>query len=165
MKRTVQRGVACATILFPILASCSSGDPEIIVDPADDFVVLQVKPKNNTTAYLNDTVAIDFSLPVDADTVDLNSVSFQVFDALGEPSTEHVLGTFRLDRWPGDAEIGRRLVFEPSLPTDNDYGNGGFKPGRTYLVRIAADEIFGADGLFRVAGQKCRAYVRDRFRL
>jgi hypothetical protein len=70
----------------------------------------------------------------------LDSVSFSVLDLNGSPVAEQPTGFFELGTRPGDSEPGRRLLFVPTLPTNDNYDNGGFRPGRTYLVRLVGGD-------------------------
>src|SRR5690606_21936694 len=100
------------------------------------FVVRQTEPLNNARLYLNDPISIDFSNRVDLSSADLTTFSFQVLDQSLSPVFEPVAGVFRLSTSPSDAEAGRRLQFVPRFPTNNTYDNGGFRPGRTYIVQL-----------------------------
>ncbi len=106
--------------------------------PRDRFVAIASQPASGGTAFLNDTIGIDFTNPVDLSTANLNTVVFDVFDLQGNQLAEVPSGTFRLGRAPGEPSPGRRLLFEPTLPTNNGYTNGGFRPDRRYVVRLAA---------------------------
>ena len=116
------------------LSGCGGGGAASV--NAGDFKVVQTSPVNGATVFLNDPVSIDFSMPVDIDSATLNTMTFQALDQQGDPVSELVTGTFSLGVANGDTEVGRRLQFVPSFPTNNDYTNGGFKAGRTYLVRL-----------------------------
>ena len=118
-------------------ASCSgSGDSVGESKVGGDFLVLSTEPINNAQLYLNDSINIDFSNPVDLSSVDLTTFSFQVFDQIGNAVAEPVAGSFRIGTSPGDRDPGRRLEFVPVLPTNDLYTNGGFRPGRTYEVQL-----------------------------
>lgn len=120
-----------------VLASCSGGGSstgDLFV--GGDFIVLSSEPSDNAQLFLNDPISIDFSTPVDLDSVDLTTFSFQVFNQIGDAVSEPVAGFFQLAASPGDAAVGRRLQFVPVLPTNDGYTNGGFRPGRTYQVQL-----------------------------
>tara|TARA_R110002072_G_scaffold46591_10_gene129122 strand:- start:124763 stop:128278 length:3516 start_codon:yes stop_codon:yes gene_type:complete len=120
-----------------VFASCSgSGSSTGGLKTGGDFIVLSTEPSDNAQLFLNDPISIDFSNPVDLDSVDLTTFSFQVFDQIGNTVAEPVAGSFQLAASPGDTTIGRRLQFVPVLPTNNLYTNGGFRPGRTYQVQL-----------------------------
>jgi hypothetical protein len=130
---------AIATLVT--LTSCSGGGgaPTGEVSASGSFVVLRTMPLNAGTSYLNDPVRIDFSNRVDLDSATLDAVAFQVIDALGNAVAEHVSGQFSLAP-SADGRPERQLLFVPSLPTADDYGDGGFRPGRTYLVQLVGGE-------------------------
>ncbi|MCA8949385.1 MAG: hypothetical protein KDE27_07770 [Planctomycetes bacterium] len=162
MKRTTPTGVACAAVLH--LASCSGNSPTPLPDkPTNDFLVLRHTPQNNGSAYLNDVVVVDFSLPVDLDTVNFDAIAFQAFDALGNGSSEPVSGTFRLETAAQDQQTGRRLIFEPSLPTTDDFADGGFKPGRSYLVQLVGGDRHNGTAVRSVSGRPLATLTSFRF--
>lgn len=119
-----------------LLAGCSGGGSTGDVRTGGQFVVLSTEPSDNAQLFLNDAIRVDFSNPVDFDSVDLSTFSFQVLDQLGNTVAEPVAGRFEIGTSPGDAEPGRRLLFIPRLPTNDLYTNGGFRPGRTYRVEL-----------------------------
>ena len=122
-----------------VLSACSgSGSSTGGVKTGGDFVVLSTEPVDNGQLFLNDPIRIDFSNPIDLDSVDLSTFSFQVFNQIGDPVAEPVAGFFEVGTSPGDAQPGRRLGFVPVLPTNDLYTNGGFRPGRTYEVQLVA---------------------------
>ena len=119
------------------LAGCSGGGSSSgSIKTGGNFVVLQTDPLSNARLYLNDPISFDFSKDVDLSSVNLTTVSFQVFDQSGTQVYEPVAGEFELGTSPGDAAPGRRLSFVPRFPTSNTYDNGGFRPGRTYVVQL-----------------------------
>lgn len=126
------------------LAACSSGGgsntESTTPGTSGDFVVLRTEPANNGQLFLNESISVDFSNPVDLSTADLNTVSFQVFDLNGNPLTEQPQGSFSVRNTPGDTVANRRLVFSPRFPTNDTFDNGGFRPGRRYLVQLAAGQ-------------------------
>src|SRR5688572_25676704 len=133
--------------LLPLAAlvassACSSGgdDSAAGVRTGGNFVVLKTEPLNNGRLFLNDPIRIDFSNPVDLDSANLDSVSFQVLDQNGNALAEQPAGRFELDRSPGDSDVGRRLLFIPRFPTNDTYDDGGFRPGRTYLVQLVGGD-------------------------
>ncbi|MBL9079832.1 MAG: hypothetical protein JNL08_20205 [Planctomycetes bacterium] len=135
--------------LFPlaalfVIAGCSSGGDTGSLKTGGDFVVLRTEPAQNGTLFLNEPISIDFSTPVDLDTVDLQTFTFLVLDQLGNELAEPPAGSFRLATSPGDTEVGRRLQFVPRLPTNDSFTNGGFRPGRTYVVQlVGGDRVNG----------------------
>lgn len=141
MKRTV---TASSNLAIPLglcllaLGACGGGGGASVGEAGvgGDFTVVRTSPVNGATIFLNDPVAIDFTTPIDLDSATLNTMTFQALDQQGNPVPELVTGTFSLGRANGDLEVGRRLQFVPRFATNNDYTNGGFKAGRTYLVRL-----------------------------
>jgi|GEM_PF-1815769 len=145
MKRTVHAS-SSLTISFGLsllaLSACGGGGASVGQAGfgggfgSGDFQVIRTAPVNGGTIFLNDPVSVDFSTPVDLNSATLSTMAFQALDQQGNPISELVTGTFVLGRANGDTEIGRRLQFVPRFPTNNDFTNGGFKSGRTYLVRL-----------------------------
>jgi hypothetical protein len=82
------------------------------------FVLSQISVSNGAVWQINRPVQLTFSLPVDFDTVNLNTISIQRIN--GQPA----VGEFTLD--PADA---RTVIFQPVCPTLEDFGDAGFKPG------------------------------------
>jgi hypothetical protein len=107
------------------LAGCSGGGSTTGgVKTGGSFVVLSTEPSDNGRLFLNDPISIDFSNPVDLDSVDLTTFSFQVLNQVGQTVAEPVAGTFSLGTSTGDTTPGRRLQFTPRLPTNDLYTNG-----------------------------------------
>lgn len=121
-------------------ASCSGGSSDTGSVFSGTFDVLSTEPLNGGRLFLNDPIRFDFSTPVDVRSATLNTVSFSVLDLNGQPVSEQPTGRFELAKRPGDNEIGRRLLFVPTLPDNDTYDNGGFRPGRTYLVRLVGGD-------------------------
>lgn len=98
------------------------------------FVIVDTQPTMNGSIFLNDTVRVTFSRPIDLDTVSFNSCPFFVRDASGNALEEAVVGTFR----HGHDSAGRRdphvLEFVPRMPSNDDFSNGGLRPSRNYVV-------------------------------
>ncbi|MCA8941195.1 MAG: hypothetical protein KDB80_01430 [Planctomycetes bacterium] len=129
---------ALATI---VLSGCSGGgSADSPPGTSGDFLVLRTEPANNGQLFLNESISIDFSNPVALDSADLNTVNFQVFDLNDNPLTEQPAGTFEVGTSPGDSNPGRRLVFAPRFPTNDTFDNGGFRPGRKYIVSLPAGQ-------------------------
>src|SRR5262245_13489759 len=120
------------------LAACSGSGGGVAAESTTggDFLLVGTQPVNGGTIYLNDPIALDFSNEVDVDSASLTTVQFLALDQLGQPSQDLVSGNFLLGTSPGDQAPGRRLLFVPRLPTNNNYSNGGFKAGRTYLCQL-----------------------------
>ena len=116
-----------------LLSACSgggSGDQP----GGGAFLLLKTQPANNGRIFLNQNLAMTFTNPIDLDTVNFNSIAFSVFDLSGKPLTEQVVGTFGIGRNENGDKDDKVLEFRPRLPSNDSYTNGGFKPGRTYVV-------------------------------
>ncbi len=116
------------------LPGCSGGSSSSLTGGA--FLVLKTEPTNNGRIFLNQSLKIFFSNPIDLDSVNFNSVAFSVFDLGGNPVSEQVVGTFAY----GKNDVGeidhKVLEFRPKLPSNDTYTNGGFRPGRQYIVSL-----------------------------
>lgn len=139
--------VAAATGLVLFSACSGSGDAVGELKPNGNFVVVRTDPVNNGVIFLNDPVQIDFTREIDLDSANLNTVTFQVLDQLGQPTSEIVSGRFSIGRSPGDDAVGRRLVFTPRFATNNEYDNGGLRSGRTYLVQLVGGDRINGTGI------------------
>jgi hypothetical protein len=156
--------LALATVA--VLAACSGGggaSPTGEVKTSGDFVVLNTAPSNGGRIFLNDPINIDFSTPVDLDSANLTTMSFQALDQLGSPVSDLVNGAFQLATSPGDPSPGRRLQFVPKYADDNDYTNGGFRAGRTYLVSLVGGLAVNGTVLRDRSGKALRQPVTFRF--
>lgn len=154
--------------VFPLLtvaalAACSGGGSTGGVKAGGEFIVLSTEPSDNATLFLNDSIRIDFSSAVDLDSVDLTTFSFQVLDQIGNTVAEPVAGTFALDASPGDDVVGRRLLFNPRLPTNNQFTNGGFRPGRSYIVQLVGGDRVTGTVIRSQSGQGLEQAVSFRF--
>ena len=138
--RRFPTALAGSLAILSALTSCGGGSTSDSLT-GGDFVVLSTEPSDNGQLFLNDAIRIDFSNPVDIDSVDLTTFNFQVFDQLGNVVAEPVAGQFSIGTSPGDSEPGRRLLFTPVLPTNNLYTNGGFRPGRTYQTQLVGGNV------------------------
>lgn len=125
-------------VSLSLLAACGGGGGGPVGEgrAGGDFVLEATEPADGATIFLNDPIAFDFTQEVDLDSANLTTVSFAVLDEVGVPTTEYVTGTFQLGTKPGDAEPGRRLLFVPSYPDNEDLDNGGFRPGARYRVQL-----------------------------
>ena len=139
--------LAFATVLLFPACSGGGGEPVGEVRSGGDFVVLNSSPTNGGRIFLNDPISIDFSQPVDLDSASLQTISFQALDQQGNPISELVSGTFQLAKSPGDETVGRRLQFVPKYPENNEYTNGGFRAGRTYLVSLVGGTAINGTAL------------------
>jgi hypothetical protein len=126
--------------LLATLCACSSGRRTGESRTGGEFEFLRVTPPPNSTLFLNDPLQFDFSSDVDPASADLNSVTIDVFDLLGNPLPERAKGTFRVVASAGDDAPGRRLEFVPLLPTNDAYDDGGFRPGRRYVVQLVGGD-------------------------
>jgi hypothetical protein len=148
-----------------MFASCTGGGGGSGVrGTSGDFVVLKTEPANNGKLFLNEPIRIDLSNPVDANTANLNTVSFAVFDLDGKALIEQPAGTFRIATSPGDSAPGRRLEFVPRFPTNDTFDNGGFRPGRTYLVQLIGGDQRRGNVLRDSAGKALARAASFRFR-
>ena len=156
---------ALAALVFP---ACNGGGspPQggvSPINPGGKFLVMKTEPLNNGRLFLNDPIRIDFSTPVDLTSADLNTFSFQVLDQNGNPVTEQPAGTFATDVSPGDSLPGRRLLFKPRLPSNDTYDNGGFRPGRTYLVQLVGGDQRNGNVLRDINGKGLSVPVTFQF--
>lgn len=130
----------------PLLASgCggSGGAPAAVA--TRHFVTVRSDPANGARIHLNDEFRVDFSTEIDPTTMDLGAVAFSVFDLDGNALAEQPSGRFTVGTAADDAAPGRRLVFAPVFPSDDEYGNGGFRPARRYVVNLlGADRANGS---------------------
>jgi len=155
--------------LFPLavliaFAGCSgSGSETGSLKTGGDFVVLRTEPSDNGALFLNEPIRIDFTRAVDLSSVDLTTFSFQVRDQLGNVVAEPPAGNFQLDRSPGDTEVGRRLLFVPRLPTNDTFTNGGFRPGRTYIVQLVGGNRVNGTVLRDTTGKGLSQPITFRF--
>ncbi|MEO0480708.1 MAG: Ig-like domain-containing protein [Planctomycetota bacterium] len=140
--RVSQNALRGALVSLAVLfAGCSGSDGNpgsTTPGTGGNFVVLRTTPPNNGTLFLNESIQIDFSNPVDLDSADLNTVSFEVTDLNGVPLAESPSGTFEVATSPGDSEPGRRLLFTPRFPENDTFSDGGFRSGRRYTVQLVA---------------------------
>jgi hypothetical protein len=143
--------------------SCSGGSDVGGIKTGGDFIVLQTEPSDNGGLFLNDAIQIDFSNPVMLASASLLTFSFQVLDQVGNTVAEPVAGHFELGTSPGDATPGRRLRFVPRLPTNDLFTNGGFRPGRTYVVQLVGGNPVNGTVLRDVNGKGLARAVSFRF--
>jgi hypothetical protein len=127
------------------------------------FLVLSTEPSDNATLFLNDAIRIDFSNPLDFSSVNLSTFSFEVQDQLGNVVAEPVAGSFAIGTSPGDTQPGRRLLFNPLLPTNDLYTNGGFRPGRTYVVQLVGGSVTNGTVLRDLRGRPLAQPISFRF--
>lgn len=149
-KRNLVAGLAALA-----LAACSGGKggPGSTPGTSGDFVVLSTTPSANGQLYLNEAIKIDFSNEVDIKSANFGSVSFVVFDLNNNQLAEPVQGTFKVTRSSGDTEAGRRLEFRPRFPLSNTFDDGGFRPGRRYIMQLVKGDPRTNVGLADMKGQ------------
>ena len=143
--------------------SCSGGSDVGGIKTGGDFIVLQTEPSDNGGLFLNDAIQIDFSNPVMLASASLLTFSFLVLDQVGNTVAEPVAGHFEIGTSPGDASPGRRLRFVPRLPTNNLFTNGGFRPGRTYVVQLVGGNPTNGTVLRDINGKGLHQAVSFRF--
>ncbi|MCA8970206.1 MAG: hypothetical protein KDC95_10495 [Planctomycetes bacterium] len=147
--RRSRLSVGAALLAALGFSSCSGGSSGNQI-AGGAFVVLKTEPANNGQIFLNQSIKVFFSNPIDLSTANFNTVAFLVRDQSGNPITEQVVGTFR----HGQNDVGdqdpRVLEFVPRLPTNDSYTDGGFRPGRTYVISIIG------------SGSKSSATLRDQ---
>ncbi|MGE3172963.1 MAG: Ig-like domain-containing protein [Planctomycetota bacterium] len=127
-------------LVLAAAASCTGGARDNVGPFSGSFEILGTEPLNGGRLFLNDPIRFDFTTPIDLDSATLDTVSFSVLDLNGTPVAEQPTGRFQIATRPGDTEPGRRLLFVPTLPTNDAFDNGGFRPGRTYLVRLVGGD-------------------------
>lgn len=90
------------------------------------FTLSQVSVSNGSVWQINRPIKLTFSLAVDFDTVNLNTINIQRVN--GQPA----VGEFTSD--PIDP---RSVIFQPVCPTQEDFGDAGFKPGGvSYQINV-----------------------------
>ena len=92
--RRFPTALAGSLAILAALTSCGGGSTGDSLT-GGDFVVLSTEPTDNGQLFLNEAIRIDFSNPVDIDSVDLTTFNFQVFDQLGNVVAEPVAGQVR----------------------------------------------------------------------
>lgn len=147
-------------LVLSVAALCTAPAPALAQEP---FLATGSSPVNGGVVFLNDSVAVDFTQPVDISTVNGNTVRVEVFDAGGNPLAEVPTGSFRVARTPGSAHRGTRIVFDPDYPTNNGFTNGGFRPDRVYAVTIPSGDGARAQVVRSTRGQPLAAPFSFRF--
>lgn len=167
----IKTAIVLATTL---VAGCSGGGAgDGIPGTSGDFIVLRTTPNNNGQLYLNEEIALDFSNNVDLGSADFSAMTFAVFDLNGKQLSEPVEGRFGLSTATGDQSVrdpntgeiteGRRLVFKPKFPTTDTYDNGGFRPGREYIVQLIKGDHRRNVGLLDYSGKGLESAVSFKF--
>ena len=158
--RTVLSSAFLAPALLATLAfsSCGSGggsgDAGIT---GGSFVVVKTEPANNGQIFLNQTVKMFMSNPIDLSTASFNSVVFTVTDLSDNPVPDTVLGKFQYGRDENGVVQNNILEFQPRLPTNDTFTDGGFKPGRIYRISLVSDTNRVAPTLRDQRGQSLSA--------
>ncbi|MCA8954456.1 MAG: hypothetical protein KDC87_00190 [Planctomycetes bacterium] len=152
----------CLTLTAVVwLSGCSRG--RSAGGQGGDLLVLRTVPANAATVFLNDSLKIDVSHPLDPDSVDFNAVSFAVFDLQGNALAESVEGSFRVARSDTDEVSGRRLEFLPKFATTDSLDDGGFKPARRYVVQLVRGDHRAGVGLVDTRGKGLASPVSFTF--
>jgi hypothetical protein len=123
-----------------LITACSGDKAAVGTLPGTggDFFVLSSDPLPDSQVYLNDSIFVTFTNDVDLRTANLNTIGFAVFDLNGVPLQEQPRGTFFVrSAFGGSTENTRVLEFRPAFPNNDEFSNGGFRPGRKYLLQIA----------------------------
>lgn len=141
-----------AALLALLVAGCSGGGTGS-TGRTGSFIVLRSIPANNGQLFLNQSIAFEFTNKVDQTSADFNSVSFAVFDLNGKQLSEPVEGNFRVSTATGDSEPGRRLEFVPKFPITDTFTDGGFAPGRKYIVNLVRGDHRRNVGLIDASGR------------
>ncbi len=137
-----------------LFSACSGGGGGGDQPRSGPFLLLKTQPANNGRIFLNQNLTLTFTHPIDLDTVNFNSIAFTVFDLSGKPLVEQVVGSFGIGKNENGDKDDKVLEFRPRLPSNDSFTNGGFKPGRTYMVSFvgsanrAAPTIRDAKGRF-----------------
>ncbi len=161
MNRVPYLRFSSLAVLLAVTGCSGSGTGD--ASPSTEFLVLRTEPDNNAQLFLNDSINIDFSTPVDINSVDQSNITFEVRDQFGTVVSEPVAGTFQLATSPGDAAVGRRLAFVPRLPTNDSFTNGGFRPGRTYTVQLVGGNQVNGTVLRSTTGRALAVPITFQF--
>lgn len=93
---------------------------------AGPFELSQVSVSNGSVWQINRPIQFTFSVPVDFDTVNLNTINIQQLNGAA------AVGEFSMA--PGDP---RTVNFQPVCPRQQDFSDAGFRPGGiTYQVNV-----------------------------
>jgi len=164
MKQPIRIRTLSLVATAAFVAACSGGGNGVSSSaPGSGFAVVRTEPLNNGRLFLNEPIRVDFNTPVDLTSADLNSFSFTVLDQNGTPVAEQPAGEFLVDKSPGDTVVGRRLLFQPRYPTNDTFDDGGFRPGRTYIVQLVAGNRHNGTSLRDTSGNVLAAATSFRF--
>ena len=135
--------------------SCSRSTGAATTGSAFDLVA--INPGDGARIFLNSTLRMRFSRPVDVAPATLNALAFEVRDLEGRLVDEVVRGSLRFARDVDGASDPTLLDFVPALPTNDSFDDGGFRPGRSYSLRFARLPETGATLLRSLDGQSLGA--------
>lgn len=146
------------------MASCSGGGstPGTTPGTSGDFLVQKTNPPNNGLIFLNDPILIDFSNPVKGESLRLDAIDIRVFDLNNNPLTENVfgdLGVADIANSSTSSGLSQRVVFTPRFPTNQNFDDGSFRPGRKYVISI----VGGEQGFKDAFGQALRVPFTFQF--
>ena len=132
-------------LLLAGAASCSGAGREPVV-----LELLQARPEPGATGvFLNEELELYFSEEIDLASV--HAQSARIATQAGDPARGH---------WQ---VAGRRLRFTPEPVLASDLSDGGYRPGRTYLVELSG--FPRPDGLRGVSGAPLARSIRWEFRV
>lgn len=128
------------------LTACGGGSGEGSSSSSGSFHVLGVNVAPGQVWKINRALEVRFSQDVDFSTVSLNTV--KISDGTGISA----IGYFYQ---PTDPETGqldpRRVTFQPTCPSLEDFSDAGLVPGRTYTLTVSASN--GAPTLASTSGE------------
>lgn len=119
-----------------LFAACSgaSSSADAVGSATGPFQLSSLSVSDGATWRINRPIRFTFSVPVEFDSVNLNTIQVQ------RPNGAPALGEFH--GVPGDP---RTVVFQPACPRLFDYSDAGFLPGGTlYRVHLPTGQYEGA---------------------
>ncbi len=127
-----------------LLAGCSSSEDASgsLGSVSGPFALNEVSVSSGQIWQVNRPIRFTFSTAVDFSTVNLNTINIQ--QASGLPA----IGDFSAD--PNDARV---VIFQPVCPTQDDFGDAGFRPGG-FSYRIDIPTSANGATTVRSAGNK-----------
>jgi len=126
-----------ATLVFSSCGGSGGETPNQLT--GGSFVVVKTEPANNGQIFLNQSLKIFMSNPIDLSTANFNSIVFTVTDLSNNPVPDTVLGKFQYGTHEQGVVRENILEFQPRLPTNDTFTDGGFKPARIYRISLVAD--------------------------
>ncbi|MDG1049462.1 MAG: hypothetical protein P8R46_04575 [Planctomycetota bacterium] len=134
LQRRLKALLAASLGALTLVACSGSGsgggsDP----DPGTSFAVVSSNVLDGSVWQLNRAIDVVFSEDVDFSTVSLSTI--QIIDSQGGPA----IGSFT-------AAGPRTVRFQPVCPTNDSNSNGGLKQGRSYSLRVLAENAPGVGG-------------------